>query len=281
MHIEHGTGGIPSKYDIRDYWYSPIGRGAIDWATGYDIEKIVGTIPTKDQGKSYSCGGQAWAYYGAVLEKIATGDLEERSARWIYSHTHAIPGGGSSAYANNDFCIKTGWVREALVTSYEGKSAPSEAFITQSVPTTPDIISDTAYAKALSYLKVQPNIDLIAQAIQDNYGVILLVQGEDNGSWRSSFPKPPSVGVWAHWLYASKFKIINGKKYIGVKNSWGDKTGDKGWQWLGEDYFKSGFINEGWTMQWDYKPAAHKVAAQKTIAILQQIIELYKKLLNK
>jgi len=41
-------------------------------------------------------------------------------------------------------------------------------------------------------------------------------------------------------------------KLIGVLNSWGDKTGEGGWQWIGEDYFNtiaSGYIAvwEAWT----------------------------------
>ena len=71
------------------------------------------------------------------------------------------------------------------------------------------------------------------------------------GTWLSPFPKPPAKRVWGHWLYAGKAKLIDGKKYIGVLNSWGIDTGEKGWQWIGEDYFKSGHVWYGWTQVFD------------------------------
>ena len=42
-------------------------------------------------------------------------------------------------------------------------------------------------------------------------------------------------------------------KLIGVLNSWGDKTGEGGWQWIGEDYFNTIASNyiaiwEAWTL---------------------------------
>lgn len=279
--MEHGTGALKSPYDLRDYWYKPAGRGVLDW--DYDIEKVIGQpIASKNQGKSGSCGGQAWAYYGAVLERIATLSYEERSAKWIYSHTHVPPGGGSNGRTNCDFVIKTGWAKEKLVSSYEEEKPPSEAYMTSYVPVTKDIIEDTEVTKALSYLRVDTNFNKVAQAIVDNYGCILTVRGKDNGTWLSKFPQPP-IGdyEWRHFLYAGKLDEINGKKYIGVKNSWGDKTGENGWQWLGEEYFTSGNVDEAYTMTWNYTPALHKQILIKTVDLLKQVVSLYQKMLNK
>jgi hypothetical protein len=279
MSIEHGTGALESKYDIRDYWYEPLARGFVDWTTSYDIEAVLGhRIAPKDQNGSGSCGGQAWAYYGAILEELASKSYEERSAKWIYSHTHAVPGGGSRGRDNCDFVIKTGWARESIVPSYDNGKPPSETFMITNVPVTPEIVSDTSNTRALSYLQVKPQIDLVAEAISDNSGAILLVRGEDNGTWRSQFPKPPAIGVWGHWIYAGRYKTINGKKYIGVLNSWGNNTGDRGWQWLGEDYFKSGFITEVWTMQYNYKPPVNKVILATIIDKLTTVVALLKQL---
>lgn len=66
-----GKGAVRDTYDVRDYHYAP--KGAYDWETGFDIEEKLGCkLITKDQNGSYSCGGQAWSYYGEVLEALST-----------------------------------------------------------------------------------------------------------------------------------------------------------------------------------------------------------------
>lgn len=274
--MEHGTGAIDSPYDIRDYWYEPTDKGAFDWEKGFDIEKKLGTkLVIKDQNGSGSCGGQAWSYYGEVLEAVVTGTYEPRSARWIYSHTR-VPTGGSNGRVNCDFCIKKGWVAEKYVPSYDKGKPPKEDFFIPKPTLDQAGKEDNEVTKALSYLQVPVNIEVFAQAIEDNNGLVLVLNGEDNGSWRDVFPAPPTVKEWGHFLYAGKAKLINGKKFIGVCNSWGTKTGDDGWQWLGEEWFanpKLG-IREGWTMAWDYKPAKHKVLLQKTIKLLTELVAL-------
>jgi hypothetical protein len=46
--------------------------------------------------------------------------------------------------------------------------------------------------------------------------------------------------MWGHALFAGRFRIKDGKKEIGILNSWGN-VGDRGWQWLSEEWF----ANEG------------------------------------
>lgn len=268
-----GTGAIKDTYDIRDYHYEAPPKGAFNWVEGFDIEKKIGTkLVTKDQNGSFSCGGQAWAYYMEVLEAVATGTYEPRSARWIYSHTNVQPGGGSHGRDNCDHVIKKGAVMEKHATSYDRGKPPRESFIIQKPTLTQEAKEDAEVTRALSYLQVAPNIDLFAEAIVANNGLVLAVNGQDNGTWRSKYPKPPTQKEWAHWLYAGKVRLIDGDKYIGVKNSWGD-VGEDGWQWIGEDYFTTNNVWYGWTLAWDYKPA-------KTKVLLKELIRLYTLLLN-
>ncbi len=276
--VDFGKGAIDSKYDLRDYWFSPSDRGGFDWDTGYDIEKKLGVkLVVKDQNGSGSCGGQAWAYYGEVLEAVATGTYEPCSARWIYSHTR-VPPSGSNGRANCDHVIKKGLVLEAQCPSYENKKAPKESFFIGIPKLSKEAQEYAEVSRGLSYLKVPANIEIIAQAIETHHGCIINVGGQDNGTWRSKFPKPPSAREWGHWLYAGKVKVIKGKKYIGVINSWGTDTGDKGWQWIGEDYFDSGFVREGWTLAWDYHPAKTKVVLKEVVRLLTSVVDLYKQL---
>lgn len=270
MNEEHfSKGAIVDLPDDRDIQFSGIAMASspYDWSTEYDIEKELGNtlsnttfrIVSKDQGPSSSCGGQAWAYLGAVLEAFATKTYEERSAKFIYSTTH-VPSGGSAGRTNSDFVINNGWGKEELCISYENGKPPSEEFMQRLSDVSEDAKKDAKKAKGLIYANVAIDIDLCAQAIRDNKGMILGVYGFNNGTWNSAFPKPPAVksGYWAHWVYAGKVKMVDGKKYIGIKNSWSDRVGEQGWQWLGEEYFKPSFMWSGWTMVYKGEDPAFK-----------------------
>lgn len=246
MNIEDtnfNPGAIVDRVDTRDYKW---GKSAtpFDWQTGFDIETIVGALPVKDQNGSGSCGGQAWATLAAVLEAVATGSLEERSAKFIYSQTYQ-QGGGSSGRDNANIFIKQGAAREAVLTSYDNGVPPGEPFMERSGDITAAARTDAATSKAYAYATVATDFETLAQAIRDNHGVILGLYGQNNGTWNSPFPQPPVQNVWAHWIYAGKAKTVNGKKYIGLLNSWGTAVGEKGWQWIGEEYVPA--IWSAWT----------------------------------
>ena len=242
------TGAIKDIRDERDFQYKDVARASqpFDWGVGFDIEDKVGKIPSKDQNGSFSCGGQDWSYYVGVLEALHTNSYEDRSAKFIYAQTF-YPSGGSTGRDNCDVCIKQGVPLEALCPSYENGNPPSESFMTRPQDITEEARKNAKLSRSLSYANVAPNIDLMAQAIRDNGGISIGIQGEDNGTWRSEFPKAAKNWQWAHWLYAGKAKMIKGKKYIGVKNSWGN-VGKDGWQWIGEDHFKTNNVWYGWTM---------------------------------
>lgn len=272
MSEQYGKGALEDSYDIRDYQYA--GSSPFDCQAGFNVLDVVGNdLVTKDQNGSYSCGGQAWAYYGEVLETVATGTYEPRSARWIYSQTF-VEGGGSSGRNNSDVVTKQGWALEKHALSYDNGKPPREAFMRLKPFLSPEAKESMEVSKALSYLQVRGDIDVVAQAIRDNYGCVITLAGQDNGTWRSEFPKPPNNKDWFHHLYCGKAKMIGGKKYIAVKNSWGNDTGKEGWQWIGEEYFTTGNVRGGWTLQWDYRPAKIKV-------LMQQVIKLMKLLLGK
>ena len=244
-------GGIKDRVDLRDHKWSEVGFGSapFDWSgLGYSVEDELRLklnnpsfkIPVKNQDGSGSCGGQAWSYYGGSLEALYTGSFEERSAKFIYAQTY-VPGGGSAGRENSNIAIKQGWAKEAVLPSYDGGNPPSEAFMERSGDITDVVRQDAVNAKAASYADVNQDIDTIAQAVRDNHGVIIGVVGSNNATWYSIFPAPPTMAEsrWYHWLYAGKARMINGKKHIGVLNSWGPVVGENGWQWISEDYINA------------------------------------------
>lgn len=242
-------GGIKDRVDNRDFQFSEVGFGTppFDWNKGYDVEKeLTIVLPVKDQGNSFSCGGQAWATYAGALEAFFSKTLEERSAKFFYAQTYQ-QGGGSNGRDNANVFINSGAARETVLTSYENGNPPSEAFITRGQDITDTSRNDATSDRGFSYAQTGTSMDTIAQALRDNHGVVLGIDGQNNGTWVSAFPKAPTHTEWRHWVYAGKAKIIDDKKYVGVLNSWGKTIGEQGWQWIAEDFFNKGHVWSGWT----------------------------------
>ena len=240
---QFGHGGIQDTPDIRDYQYKDIAGATapFDWNLGFDIESKLGyKIKVKDQGSSSSCGGQAVSYLSGGLESLYSKSFEERSAKYIYAQTHVV-GGGSMARDNADIFVKQGVARESVLPSYPN----TEDNLTRSEDILPSVRQDAQTDMALIYSQVPLNIEDVAQAIRDNNGVVMGLAGQNNGTWLSAYPQPPldpNIEKWNHFVYACKAKLVNGIKFVGIINSWGEEVGEAGVQWLSESYFTSGNI---------------------------------------
>lgn len=245
---QFGKGAIHSTSDSRDYIFLGKSTTPYDWTKTFNIEEIVGIIPPKNQGQSYSCGGQAWSYCMAVLDSIKESwNYKEKSAKYIYSQTY-VAGGGSDGRTNSALCVNQGDCVEPLCLSYENGQTPTELFMERPQDITPQAKNDAQGDETQVYASIPTyEIESVAQAIRDNNGCVLEVEGMDNGTWLSDNPQKPASKDWAHFLYAGKIRMNNGIKQIGVINSWGN-VGENGWQWLNEDYFTSGNIFAGWVM---------------------------------
>lgn len=274
-----GTGALKGKKDKRDFQYKDaikaFALSPFDWNLGYDIEEVINKkLNIKNQNGSGSCGGQAWSYYGQVLDP----EHNEKSAKFIYAQTFIPPAGTFGR--DNCKCVKEkGWGDEALTTSYENGNPPSEAFMQRKEDITEEAFKVALLDKALSYAQVNISIDEIAQAIRDNKGCVIGITGKDNGTWRSVFPTPPDnfTNNWRHWVYCGKAKLVDGKKYIGFLNSWGENVGNQGWQWISEEYIKPKWIFDTYTLVYNFP----KFIFTKTLmfgVVSNEVKELQKRL---
>lgn len=258
---QFGHGGLGHFLKPTDWKYhsiAPTGSVPFDWSQGYDVEaelsaflKIPGfSMRRKNQGASGSCGGQLLSYYHQGLKAFKNGSFSEDSAKDVYAVVFQ-PGGGSLGGPLMDRVRSAGVARESLVPSYENGLPPSEAFMErrQDISLIADI--DGAQSKSSSYsFIIDFDIDTLAQACRDNHGIGIGIFGQNNGTWLSPFPAVPSAVIgstvlWGHWIFVKGAVMINGNKYLILLNSWGDKIGIGGQQYLSEAYVNSGFVQLG------------------------------------
>lgn len=269
MKIERkGKGGIKQRLDVRDRKWSKIGAVSVpfNWTVGYNpVDEAI----TKDQGTSFSCGGMAGAYLTTRILNV-----KETSAKSIYSFIF-YPGGGSVLRDILGKICNRGVNLEKDVPSIPN----TEYNLTRTNWVTPALDTQALSQKGLRYAFVNNDIDSVAQAIRDTGGAIILLTGQNNGTWTSPIPAPPSNNrnTWNHFVFCGAAFLKDDKKVIKIHNSWGD-IGEKGWQYIDEDYFKSGRVLEAGVVyrQEEFSPVEPSTKKE----ILQQLIKLYYALLD-
>jgi hypothetical protein len=240
------TGAKKDKYDDRDYVFEALGTppvSDVDWEKGFDIEEKLGfKLFPKDQQQSYSCVGQSNAIYSAV-KKVINRLYNDVSAKSIYSLIAL--GNNQGAYLRDGAksLADIGALLEKKLPSFDNNGFATETWLTNKDWFTEDIKKEMKALKADDYFRVTTwTIDGFAKAIRDGDGMVAGVVGNNNGTWFSTYPQPPLLTtpqgqLWGHAIYFGKFRIRNGKKELGFLNSWGEQVGEKGWQWIGEEWF--------------------------------------------
>ena len=247
-----GKGALVRGEDPRDVPYSSLIFGApvVNWDKGFDVEENLGIkVRIDDQGSSQSCVAQAWSKYGEVVDYVETRQIPDLSARDIYSRIFVPPDGVAYGYKGGSVLKDRGVAEEKFILSYISGNPPDEAFM-RIRNDDPDVAKNAAIRKIKGYAFVSgSNVDELAHAIQNNHGALFGVTGSNNG-WQTGHPRPPLQGepVWGHFLYASGFKIINGRKYVYGPNSWGKAWGQGGYYFLEESYFAQGWTFNGMTL---------------------------------
>ena len=257
-----GKGAVRDEKDDRDLPFDKIASAAApmtdaDWQAGFDIEKKLNfTLPIKNQFSSYSCVGQGWSYYTAILNMIETGVYDEVSAKAIYSQIFIPSLNGAQLRDAAKLIVNWGAVFENIVKSYKDDGTTDEPFMEDISWITPAIIQMAKALEAKEYrLIISYSMDIFAQAIRDNNGIVAGVEGIDNGTWSSCEPKAPTgQPVWGHCLYFGKYGVDSKGKYIATPNSWGKRKTDSqhpdGWQRLRSDWFANQglYLFNPWTL---------------------------------
>jgi hypothetical protein len=103
---------------------------------------------------------------------------------------------------------------------------------------------EAAIRKASAYAFVSQDIDEMAYAIRNQHGIVFGVIGTNNGWSSGPVPQIPGQGesLWYHFVVGVGYRMIGGKKYIKILNSWGSEWGESGIAYISEDY-----ISGGWT----------------------------------
>jgi hypothetical protein len=201
--------------------------------------------PVKNQGISFSCGGQAGSYLIRDLLKTAGKDQGEISAKSIYAPYCAV-GGGMTLDAIETCIGAHGSNLESLVSSYDVNGNPlTEPMFETRVWETPQTDADALTRAGYTPVSVAIDKDSMAEAIRDYGGIIMLIQGQNGNqpmNWTTATPAPPSKSnpkpLWAHYLWCA----FTTTTQIAVYNSWGVQIGSGGKQFFDETYINSGYI---------------------------------------
>lgn len=281
---QFGKGAVRDEEDERDFPYDIVAAAApIDWETGFDIRNYLGgDIKFKNQWSSSSCVGQGWSYYIWVLQVIEmmnkysmtleelrenhSEEIDDISAKAVYSQIF-MSGGGASIRDGGKLVCNWGAVTDKLVPSNKPDGSTDESFMEDLTWRTNAIAEIAKMLKGKDYrvINAVSNMDLFAQAIIQNYGVVGGVAGENNGTWTSERPQPPERLGWNHCLYFGAFGTDEFGKFIAFPNSWGNLLGETwskgdpigyGWQKIYQSYF---ILNGQWLFNpWTFTDLSNK-----------------------
>jgi hypothetical protein len=247
---KYGHGAIKLNPIHRYFRKRPILASAgepFDWTKGYSANI---TIPIKDQGGSYSCGGQAGSYFLEIQRQL-NGITESLSAKSVYAPI-AYPGGGTTVTA-----LETQIGAHGANLESEVPSSQLEVDMEDTTWETPQLLLGALTRAGYLPADIPRDINSIATAIRDYGAVIFEIRGQ-NGQipgWTSPTPTPPSKSnpnpFWQHFICGFRAGMVNGKKTITFLNSWGSDVGVGGLQYLTEEYINSGHVIDCFTLASD------------------------------
>lgn len=253
-----------------------VGNTGFDWNTGFDIRNTIGPIAIKNQGDNYSCGGQAGSYFLEIQRRLQNVKEGVLSAKSIYAPIAYSQGGTTVADLIEQLCYK-GANLESMVSSVDSYGNPLPEYLMASTAwETPSLTIDAFSRAGYTPYDLTVDIDQIAQTIQEWGAIIWEIEGQNNNTWASAYPVPPSSAnsnpLWRHFMCAIGATMINGKKYIIALQSEGETWGENGIQYFGEDYFTSGHMIDCFTLCFD----THLVPLDSNHSVVAELLRWFR-----
>ena len=220
------NGCVPNPIDERDIKLSDVlGAGAYvpdpnapSWEQGFDNEVKWGKLKREHQGNSLSCVGQGWSKYLEMLDKIEQSkdghpnEFADLSARFVYSQIY-LPNDGAYIRDGAGIAVHQGCAKESVISSYENNgNPPSETFMRNNNDITDQIKSSSLIYQSKKYVYLETNKNGLTNEDWENIRQVIY----QFGGFVSGYNR--------HCMYASAYKLINGKRSIHFINSYGDGT---------------------------------------------------------
>jgi hypothetical protein len=181
-----------------------------------------------------------------------TQSIQEISAKSLYAPI-AYPGGGTEPDDLETQISARGANLEASVPDLDPNGNCTEAFMEDKSWMTPALSQGATTRAGWTPMTVNIDIDSMAEAIQNEGGIIIVIQGQNNGTWLSPYPQPPvnDQDIWEHFMCGFGNQTANKGQQLDFLQSWGIEVGDQGIQNFTEAYINSGYIVDCFTFMSD------------------------------
>lgn len=286
---QFGHGGKKTNFIVRKIrrWrrgkYDKYRKSLVSGSSPYDwsIPYASPHSSVKNQMSSFSCGGMAGSYLLAIVRFLGglVTTMEELSAKSIYAPI-AYPGGGTTQQdLETQLCVH-GANLESQVPDINNGTC-TESFMSEKSWITSDISEDAIKRAGYTPLSVSIDMDSIAEAIRNEGGVIMIVQGKnaEGDGWFAPYPTPPSKSnpnpIWEHFVCGFGTQAPLNVKQIDFLQSWGITVGDRGIQHFREDYINSGYIVDCFTIVRDDKLTPVPTQGLNVVQLMYQSVCLW------
>jgi hypothetical protein len=206
-------GCIPNKPDSRDIVlgataYTP-DPNCPSWEQGFNNEVKYGTLKREHQGSSSSCVGQGWSKYLEMINLIEEKQVDDLSARDVYSQIF-LPEGGAYIRDGAKVAVNKGVCEEGYLSSYIDGKPPTEPFMRLRSDIGTGYDSNRVLYQAKRFVYLETNKNLLTNEDWENIRQVIW----QYGGFVSGYNR--------HCMYVSEYLIRNGKKTIKFINSYGN-----------------------------------------------------------
>lgn len=233
--LKNGIAKDPRRADQKalDLAHEDLAMGEIelDWSPIED--KDYPEYPIQNQDGSLSCVAHATAKILAMHEVKEGREYKQLCPKFIYDLRENYPDGGMWLPNALSIACKYGSCEESMLDC----DMKGEEYMNDKSLITEDMINNAINFKGLYYFEIKNrNIDEVAKVIEKGYGVLAGFRF-DRDEWTDvPFVKENSSLEVGHGVALMRYGLHDGKKAIGMDDSWGVKYGKGGKRIITEDF---------------------------------------------